>query len=95
MLVRRLLLVGSDLRAVVLNLCSSGDEGDQETEPLPERGDIVADLEEQVVLYFLGEADAGCHSAHSCESNIVHDRYLQNVALDVGGVQGRESGGHR
>ena len=46
MLVRRLLLVGSDLRAVVLNLRSSGDEGNQETEPLPERGDIVADLEE-------------------------------------------------
>ena len=46
MLVRRLLLVGSNLRAVVLNLRSSGDEGNQATETLPERGDIVADLEE-------------------------------------------------
>ena len=45
-LVRRLLLVGSNLRAVVLNLRSSGDEGNQATETLPERGDIVADLEE-------------------------------------------------
>ena len=60
MLVRRLLLVGSDLRAVVLNLRSSGDEGNQETEPLPERGDIVINLEEQVVLDFLRKADAGC-----------------------------------
>ena len=57
---RRLLLVSSDLRAVVLNLRSGGDEGDQETEPLPERGDIVINLEEQVVLDFLRKADAGC-----------------------------------
>ena len=57
---RRLLLVSSDLRAVVLNLRSGGDEGDQETEPLPERGDIIINLEEQVVLDFLRKADAGC-----------------------------------
>ena len=52
---RSFLLVGSNLRAVVLNLRGGGDEGDQKVEPLPECGDIVVDLEEQVVLDFLGE----------------------------------------
>ena len=54
---RCLLLVSGDLGTVVLNLHSGGDEGNQETEPLPERGDIVVDLEEQVVLNFLREAN--------------------------------------
>ena len=55
----RLLLVSGDLRAVFLSLRRGGDERDQETESLSECGDIVVDLEEQVVLDFLWQADTG------------------------------------
>ena len=54
-----LLLVSGDLRAVFLSLRGGGDERDQETQSLPECGDVVVNLEEKVVLYFLGEADTG------------------------------------
>lgn len=52
------LLVSGDLRSVVLNLSGSGDERNQQAQPLPERGDIVVDLEEQVVLDLLRKSDA-------------------------------------
>ena len=92
-----LLLVSGDLRAVFLSLRRGGDERDQEIESLSECGDVVVDLEEQVVLYFLGEADTGI-AVVSMQLGVgwylIHGCDLQNIALDVGGVEWWESEGH-
>ena len=55
----RCLLVGGDPLTVLLYLGGRGDQGDEEGEPLAELGDIVVDLEEDVVLDPLRETGPG------------------------------------
>ena len=55
----RCLLVGGDPLTVLLNLGGGGDQGDEEGEPLAELGDIVVNLEEDVVLDPLRETGPG------------------------------------
>ena len=53
------LLVGGNLLAVLLNLSGRGDQGNEEPEPLAERGNVVVDLEKDVVLDPLRETGPG------------------------------------
>lgn len=50
-------LMSSNLRTVVLDLRSGGDVRYQKAEPLPECGNVVVDLEEQIVLNLLRKAE--------------------------------------
>lgn len=53
------LLVGGNLLTVLLNLSGRGDQGNEEPEPLAECGNIVIDLEKDVVLDPLRETGPG------------------------------------
>ena len=53
------LLVGGNLLTVLLNLSGRGAQGNEEPEPLAERGNIVVDLEKDVVLDPLRETGPG------------------------------------
>ena len=50
-------LMSSNLRTVVLDLRSGGDVRYQKAEPLPECGNVVVELEEQIVLNLLRKAE--------------------------------------
>ena len=87
-------LVRCNLLAILSDLGGRSDEGKEQCKPLAECGDVVVDLEEQVVLHPLGETGAEKENLISVDAQAQRASNSQNVALDVGGIEGGNGGGH-
>ena len=87
-------LVCGNLLAILSDLSGRSDEGKEQRKPLAERGDIVVDLEEQVVLHPLRETGAEKENLISMDAWAQRASNLQNVALDVGGIEGGNGSRH-